>query len=95
MKIIEEFPGVAEQKGDELWIMMMFESGLTASMELSRNSSYGYDQRIEAFGSNGNRAAVGNITQDSLEVGSAAGVAYSQLVHSFPQRFRLVYGMYF
>ena len=40
-------------------------SGLNVSMELSRNSSYGYDQRVEVFGSNGNMCVCRSMSWDT------------------------------
>lgn len=38
---------------DSAYIMISFENGVTAMIENSRQAAYGYDQRLEAFGSEG------------------------------------------
>mmetsp|Transcript_16838 Transcript_16838/g.30539 ORF Transcript_16838/g.30539 Transcript_16838/m.30539 type:complete len:184 (-) Transcript_16838:26-577(-) len=76
---------------DTATVVLGFPSGLNVSMELSRNSSYGYDQRIELFGSNGNMCAVENSHKVPILAGNAKGIQRPGLSHSFPDRFREAY----
>lgn len=76
---------------DTATVMLGFPSGLNVSMELSRNASYGYDQRMEVFGSNGNMCAVENSHKVPMIAGNSAGIHRSRLSHSFPDRFREAY----
>ena len=76
---------------DTASVILKFPSGLICTMELSRNSSYGYDQRVEVFGSNGSFLAVENMQKDNVVAGTPSGLGRSGLVHSFPQRFNEAY----
>ena len=62
--------------------------GVAGTFEVARASAYGYDQRCEVWTATGAALSVGNHVATSLEVGGAAGVVSSQLVESFPERFR-------
>mmetsp|Transcript_67438 Transcript_67438/g.185996 ORF Transcript_67438/g.185996 Transcript_67438/m.185996 type:complete len:145 (+) Transcript_67438:1219-1653(+) len=76
---------------DTATVVLGFPSGLNVSMELSRNASYGYDQRLEVFGSNGNMCAVENSHKVPMVAGNSAGIHRSGLSYSFPDRFREAY----
>ena len=73
---------------DTATIMLGFESGLNATIELSRGSAYGYDQRFEVFGSNGTACAVENTPANGVVRMGLSGVRRSGWDHSFPERFR-------
>ena len=53
---------------------------------MSRSATYGYDQRVEIFGTLGH-IKVGNIHETSTVLSNKSGVHLSRLDHSFPQRF--------
>ena len=65
--------------------------GVAGTFEVARASAYGYDQRCEVWTATGAALSVGNHVATSLEVGGAAGVVSSQLVESFPERFRAAF----
>jgi myo-inositol 2-dehydrogenase/D-chiro-inositol 1-dehydrogenase len=76
---------------DTATVVLGFPSGLNVSMELSRNASYGYDQRMEVFGSKGNMCAVENSHKVPMVAANSAGIHRSGLSYSFPDRFREAY----
>ena len=47
--------------------MLKFAKGTIATLELSRHSSYVYDQRAEAFGANGCKVRIEGYFLDELE----------------------------
>eukprot|EP00051_Salpingoeca_urceolata_P010177 m.124048 g.124048 ORF g.124048 m.124048 type:complete len:365 (-) comp16611_c0_seq6:354-1448(-) len=57
---------------DTCLVTMSFESGLVASVDCSRISSYGYDQRIEVFGDQG-MLEVHNHRADTVRLSTASG----------------------
>jgi len=69
-------------------IMLRMRSGTSVTMELSRHSAYGYDQRCEVFGSNGCKAAVQNPRESEWEWSGPGGSQTGVLEFSFPERFR-------
>lgn len=60
--------------------------GTVVTLTLSRGASYGYDQRIEVFGTDG-LVSVTNPRETSTELLDSSGSHRPRLVHSFPQRF--------
>lgn len=66
-------------------------SGVIAYLDLSRGSSYGYDQRLEVFTSTGEMMQVMNPPQTSTLRSSARGVQGDVFPHSFPERFARAY----
>ena len=75
---------------DNVLVSLRFASGLLASIDVSRHSVYGYDQRLEVFGSDGMIQAE-NRPQTPVVRSTAAGVAWPPLDHSFPTRYREAY----
>jgi myo-inositol 2-dehydrogenase/D-chiro-inositol 1-dehydrogenase len=71
---------------DNATVMMTFKKGSVLTLSMSRNATYGYDQRCEFFGTDG-IAKVENIHRSSAEIGNASGVHNELLQYSFPQRF--------
>ncbi|MCX5985598.1 MAG: inositol 2-dehydrogenase [Chloroflexi bacterium] len=61
--------------------VLTFASGAIATIDNSRRAVYGYDQRIEVFGSGG-MVAAGNVTPDSHVVSNASGIR-SAVPHFF------------
>jgi len=65
-------------------------SGKLAVIVNSRRATYGYDQRIEAHGSNG-MLSVGNRTESSLVRADADGITGSKPLYFFLERYALAY----
>ena len=63
---------------------------MLASIDANRFACYGYDQRIEAFGSLGMLQAE-NRSATSTALSSADGVQRPVIEHSFPSRYREAY----
>lgn len=76
---------------DKAAVWLHFPSGIVSFIDLSRGSSYGYDQRIEVFGQNG-MLQVANQPSTSMIASTETGVQHDVYVHSFPQRFSTAYG---
>ena len=53
---------------------------------MSRSALYGYDQRVEIFGTDG-LASVGNQHSNSSVIATSGGFIQPKLKHSFPERF--------
>ena len=75
---------------DTVLVSLKFASGAIGSIEVSRRSNYGYDQRLEALGSEG-MYEVRNPTSDSLLRSSDGGAQGTPIPFSFPQRYRVAY----
>jgi myo-inositol 2-dehydrogenase/D-chiro-inositol 1-dehydrogenase len=75
---------------DNVVISLRFASGLLASVDVNRSSAYGYDQRIEVFGSLGMLQAE-NRSQNLVVRSTGVGIARSPVDHSFPTRYRDAY----
>ncbi|CAH1775979.1 unnamed protein product [Owenia fusiformis] len=75
---------------DSVAIMMKFPSGAIATIDLSRNAKYGYDQRIEAFGDKGMIASE-NQQPDNVQFSGNDGKLSTPIQHSFPTRYRESY----
>ena len=65
-------------------------SGRLCMISNSRRSGYGYDQRIEAFGSGGVIRA-GNVTESTVEVWTEAGAQADRFQNFFLDRYRDAY----
>jgi myo-inositol 2-dehydrogenase/D-chiro-inositol 1-dehydrogenase len=65
-------------------------SGLTCTIQNSRRSIYGFDQRAELFGERG-VIRVENPRQTTLAIEDSAGVHGSSLHHFFPPRYKDAY----
>eukprot|EP00397_Hematodinium_sp_SG-2012_P033367 GEMP01035641.1.p1 GENE.GEMP01035641.1~~GEMP01035641.1.p1 ORF type:complete len:411 (+),score=54.88 GEMP01035641.1:80-1234(+) len=74
---------------DSAVISMRYPSGLTVSIEISRHSDYGYDQRCEVFGVNGRMVTVDNPTKTVTvkKPNEAGSMTEQKLCHSFQDRF--------
>ncbi|XP_022090122.1 uncharacterized protein LOC110979000 [Acanthaster planci] len=77
---------------DQVAITMKFPSGTIATIDLNRESSYGYDQRIEVFGSAG-MLQTRNVSHQFNLVGHLGkqGSSTEPIAHSFPQRYAEAY----
>jgi myo-inositol 2-dehydrogenase/D-chiro-inositol 1-dehydrogenase len=65
-------------------------SGRLCQIENSRRALYGYDQRVEVFGSKG-LVSAGNHVPTAVEVWSTAGVTRDKPLEFFPQRYADAY----
>jgi myo-inositol 2-dehydrogenase/D-chiro-inositol 1-dehydrogenase len=71
---------------DTAVITLWFENGAIGTIDNSRQAVYGYDQRVEMFGSEG-MVRVGNNTPDTHEYSSRAGVMSAKPVYFFLERY--------
>ena len=71
---------------DTAAIQLQFENGCMGLIDNSRQSGYGYDQRLEIFGSNG-MAKIGNNFPDTTMVYNKDGRYGPQPVHFFMERY--------
>lgn len=60
------------------------------TLTLSRGATYGYDQRLEIFGSKG-LASLSNPHSTTTQLSNSSGIHLSKLQYSFPQRFDLAF----
>src|SRR5690606_3207668 len=71
---------------DTAVVMLRFANGVIGTIDNSRQAVYGYDQRIEVFGSEG-MAAAGNRTPDSHVYSNADGVHSALPLYFFLERY--------
>ncbi|XP_067006624.2 uncharacterized oxidoreductase YrbE [Anabrus simplex] len=88
-------PEIAEIKDfDTVAMVLSFPSGTIGMIDLSRNSCYGYDQRIEVFGPRGMLQC--NDEQPMCGFDSYLGLGghrKSPIYYSFPSRYKIAYGL--
>ncbi|WEK58599.1 MAG: inositol 2-dehydrogenase [Candidatus Brevundimonas phytovorans] len=65
-------------------------SGRLCVISNTRRSGYGYDQRIEAFGSKG-MVAAGNVAGDTVQVATEAGLTGTPILPGFLERYAGAY----
>lgn len=75
---------------DTTLVTLKYAHGLMCAIDTSRTSVYGYDQRIEVFGSEG-MAQAENLRQNSVHLSNEKGTQTAPLVYSFPQRYQECY----
>ncbi|MCF8277599.1 MAG: Gfo/Idh/MocA family oxidoreductase [Flavobacteriales bacterium] len=75
---------------DTVLVSIKFANGLVCSIDTSRTSAYGYDQRIEVFGEKG-MATVDNERNNAVNVYTEAGGNHEPFNYSFPQRYKDAY----
>ncbi|MCL4786207.1 MAG: inositol 2-dehydrogenase [Verrucomicrobia bacterium] len=75
---------------DTAIVTMRLKNGALATIDNSRKAVYGYDQRVEVFGSKGS-AAAGNRTPDAHVLSDAAGVHEARPLHFFLERYAEAY----
>jgi myo-inositol 2-dehydrogenase/D-chiro-inositol 1-dehydrogenase len=75
---------------DTAKILLKTASGRICMISNSRRSGYGYDQRIEAFGSAGMLQA-GNVTESTVQVWTEAGAAAAPFQNFFLDRYAAAY----
>jgi myo-inositol 2-dehydrogenase/D-chiro-inositol 1-dehydrogenase len=71
---------------DTAVITLKFANGAIGTIDNSRKADYGYDQRVEVFGSKG-MVAVANNTANSSVFSSAEGVVSEKPLHFFLERY--------
>ncbi len=69
---------------------LKFANGVTASIDINRQSAYGYDQRIEVFGDGGMLQA-DNQYQSTVSHATKSGFSRPPIDYSFPTRYREAY----
>jgi myo-inositol 2-dehydrogenase/D-chiro-inositol 1-dehydrogenase len=75
---------------DNVAVNLRFPSGVIATIDVNRKSIYGYDQRIEAFGSGGMLQA-DNPYRNTVLHATETALARSPIEFSFPTRYREAY----
>ena len=75
---------------DTAVISMKLKSGAIAVIDNSREASYGYDQRVEAFGRKG-QVVVSNDTESTAVISDADGVHAEKPLYFFLQRYMQAY----
>ncbi|MDA1193195.1 MAG: Gfo/Idh/MocA family oxidoreductase [Candidatus Poribacteria bacterium] len=78
LKAWGEFEGVV--------VTMQYENGSLAVIDVSRTCNYGYDQRVEAFGSFG-MLQLDNRRESAVIAHTGEGVVSAKPLYSFPQRY--------
>ena len=69
---------------------MKLTNGAIAVIDNSREASYGYDQRVEAFGRKG-QIAIANDSESTAVLSDAAGVHSEKPLYFFLQRYMQAY----
>jgi len=75
---------------DTVIVALRFPSGTLATIDISRKSVYGYDQRVEVFGSKGMLEARNRLS-DTTVLATEAGLRQATVQFSFPTRYREAY----
>ena len=75
---------------DTAIITLKFVNGVLGTIDNSRQAAYGYDQRVEVFGSGG-MVASGNETPDRHSLADAAGIHGPLPLHFFLERYQAAY----
>jgi len=75
---------------DTAVVTMRLKNGALATIDNSRKAIYGYDQRIEVFGSKGS-ASAGNRTPDAHVLADATGLHEAKPLHFFLERYAEAY----
>lgn len=75
---------------DTAMCMINFENNAIAIIDNSRQSSYGYDQRIEVFGDHGS-ISTENDTDHTLKISNQQGVSQGKPKHFFLERYKEAY----
>ncbi|MGW9685324.1 inositol 2-dehydrogenase [Flagellimonas sp. 2504JD1-5] len=75
---------------DSATILLKFENGAVATIENSRESKYGYDQRLEVFGSKG-VIKVDNPLKSSVSIATEMGSSLDRHLNFFMDRYESSY----
>ena len=76
---------------DTVLVTIKYADGLMVSIDTSRTSPYGYDQRLEVFGTEA-MAMVENEMDHGVKVYNENGMSGATINYSFPQRYKEAYG---
>ena len=71
---------------DTAKVMLRFENGAIGAIENSRQAVFGYDQRVEVFGSGG-EARTDNVHPNQVSISDASGLRRDPIMHFFVQRY--------
>ncbi len=71
---------------DTAKVMLKFENGVIGTIENSRQAVYGYDQRVEVFGSGGS-ASTGNWHANAVTISDGNSVRRDKPMHFFMDRY--------
>ncbi|MFO1256874.1 MAG: inositol 2-dehydrogenase [Gammaproteobacteria bacterium] len=83
-------PLVGFQDVDTAMVVMQTATGKLCQISNNRQSGYGYDQRIEAFGERG-QLSVGNVLQHTLTHINQQGIQQAQPLNFFLERYEEAY----
>jgi myo-inositol 2-dehydrogenase/D-chiro-inositol 1-dehydrogenase len=75
---------------DTAKVLLTFKNGVIGSIENSRKATYGYDQRVEVFGSGG-ALNVGNNTASNVTISDGSSVHHEKPLHFFIERYEAAY----
>jgi myo-inositol 2-dehydrogenase / D-chiro-inositol 1-dehydrogenase len=75
---------------DTAVISMRFKNGALGTIQNSRKAVYGYDQRIEIFGSLG-KANLENLLENSVQLNRKAGTEIAKPLYFFLERYEQSY----
>lgn len=75
---------------DTAKVVLRTTSGRLCMISNTRRSGYGYDQRVEAYGSQG-AAMVSNVTRDAVSLWGAEGAGASPFPYAFMDRYAEAY----
>ena len=75
---------------DTAIITLRFQNGVLATIDNSREAVYGYDQRVEVFGSKG-MVTVGNLSTDTVTLHNDAGKHAANPQYFFVERYKDAY----
>jgi len=86
----KEIQAVGIGDWDCVTISLKYPSGILGLVDVSRNSTYGYDQRIEVLGSKGMLQAE-NPRQTTVILSNEHGATHDVTPYSFPERYVVTY----
>ncbi|MFF2479403.1 inositol 2-dehydrogenase [Paenibacillus sp. NPDC058071] len=75
---------------DTATVSLKFANGALGVIDCSRKAVYGYDQRVEAFGSKGSSVA-GNDFPNTAVLSTAEGIVSDKPLHFFLERYNVAY----
>ncbi len=75
---------------DTAMITMKMENGMICTIDNSRKAAYGYDQRVEVFGSKG-AIEIGNDAASTVRVSTESGICSEKPLHFFLERYMAAY----
>ncbi len=76
--------------GVNVMITMKMENGMICTIDNSRKAAYGYDQRVEVFGSKG-AIEIGNDAASTVKVSTESGICSEKPLHFFLERYMAAY----